>query len=572
MKMAAPRLLNVNVGVLGHVDSGKTSLAKAMSTVSSTAAFDKHPQSKERGITLDLGFSSLLIPTPDNLKEYTKEEQVQLTLVDCPGHASLIKTIIGGAQIIDVMLLVIDVTKGIQTQTAECIVIGEITCERLVIALNKIDLLPPDKRQAKIDKMIQKLKKTFQHTKFTDPPIVPVSAAGCTGDGTPTGVAALLSAISAAVQLKSRNAAGPLVFAVDHCFGIKGQGTIMTGTVLSGSVHVGDEVELPAYKEVRKVKSMQMFRKPVEAAQQGDRLGLCVTQFDPKLMERGVVCSPGAMPPMKLFLASVQRISFYRQAIRSRDKFHISIGHQTVTASILALFSPLDTTRPVSGIDDDDDGFDYDQEFEYNDEWDTSTNRMLCVLELQSEICARPNSLFIGSRLDTDIHANTCRLAFSGRVRRSCTERERDEFLKHTRVCKLKHRHGVVDRMQDERTLVCDGFFKKGATMDAFLGRRVQLSTGEEADITGAFGKSGKFKVAVVGDGLKDTTVARLQAAADRKKARKKAAKGKAPTATVATTRAGGDGGGDGDEDEGPIGVTLTFKRMVFDKEASMVQ
>lgn len=94
------KVLNFNVGVLGHVDSGKTSLSKTLSTVASTAAFDKNPQSRERGITLDLGFSSFLLECPGQLKtseDSAKEtfESLQITLVDCPGHASLLKTIIG---------------------------------------------------------------------------------------------------------------------------------------------------------------------------------------------------------------------------------------------------------------------------------------------------------------------------------------------------------------------------------------------------------------------------------------------------------------------------------------------
>lgn len=106
----AGRRLNVNVGVLGHIDSGKTALARALSTTASTAAFDKQPQSRERGITLDLGFSCFSVPLPARLRsalpapaaapepgpEPEPEPQLQVTLVDCPGHASLIRTIIGG--------------------------------------------------------------------------------------------------------------------------------------------------------------------------------------------------------------------------------------------------------------------------------------------------------------------------------------------------------------------------------------------------------------------------------------------------------------------------------------------
>ncbi len=106
-----PRLLNVNVGILGHIDSGKTSLARALSTTLSTCALDKHPQSAERAITLDLGFSSFQAPLPARLAG-APYDAVQVTLVDCPGHASLIRTIMGGAQIIDMILLVVDVTKG----------------------------------------------------------------------------------------------------------------------------------------------------------------------------------------------------------------------------------------------------------------------------------------------------------------------------------------------------------------------------------------------------------------------------------------------------------------------------
>ena len=166
--------------MLGHIDSGKTSLCKALSTITSTASLDKSPQSKERGITLDLGFSAFVVQVPEWLREKEPEKLdgvdfIQFTLVDCPGHASLMKTVIGGASIIDMMMLVVDCQKLIQTQTFECIVLGEILMDKLIVACNKIDTLKDDPE--KLQKQITTLKATISKTKFgPDTKVVPVSA------------------------------------------------------------------------------------------------------------------------------------------------------------------------------------------------------------------------------------------------------------------------------------------------------------------------------------------------------------------------------------------------------------
>merc|ERR1712070_1078801 len=172
----AGRILNINIGILGHVDSGKTSLVRALSTTLSTNALDKNPQSQERGITLDLGFSSFVRPIPEHLGAAEGFDSMQYTLVDCPGHASLIKTIIGGAQIIDMMILVVDITKGVQTQTAECLVIAETLLDNLIVVLNKVDLIPPDKREERIKKTKANLNKVFCKTRFPDVAMVPMAA------------------------------------------------------------------------------------------------------------------------------------------------------------------------------------------------------------------------------------------------------------------------------------------------------------------------------------------------------------------------------------------------------------
>ncbi|SBT31231.1 selenocysteine-specific elongation factor selB homologue, putative [Plasmodium ovale wallikeri] len=199
-------MINVNIGVLGHVDSGKTSLCRCLSEVLSTCALDKHKQSQERGITIDLGFSSFYIKkknsnldcnrskkyderesndkkksVPNNgelggpfnrtesLSSLTwenepEEETIQVCLVDCPGHHSLLKCIVMGAEITDMIFLVIDINKGIQKQTLECLVLCEIVKSDVIIVLNKIDLIPAREREKKIIIMKRKIEEALSKT------------------------------------------------------------------------------------------------------------------------------------------------------------------------------------------------------------------------------------------------------------------------------------------------------------------------------------------------------------------------------------------------------------------------
>lgn len=348
----AVSVLNINVGILGHVDSGKTSLVRALSTELSTAALDKHPQSQERGITLDLGFSAFTAPLPAHLGPDCGYSALQFTLVDCPGHASLIRTIIGGAQIIDMMILVIDIMKGIQTQTAECLVVGEITTDCMIVVLNKVDLLPLDGRAKRVDAVTSKIRKVFASTRFADAPFVVLSAApggsGKMGAAAPVEdvdaaghkaqsdtVAELVEMMRGSVRLPARDGSGDFLFAVDHCFPIKGQGTVLTGTVLAGSAKLNDSVELPALRQVKKVKSMQMFKKPVALIRQGDRAGICVTGLDASLMSRGLLCAPATVPSVPAALALVKRIRFFKGNGASESKFHVTVGHSTVLATVV---------------------------------------------------------------------------------------------------------------------------------------------------------------------------------------------------------------------------------------------
>ncbi|CAB4054742.1 selB [Lepeophtheirus salmonis] len=391
---------------------GKTSLAKALSTISSTAAFDKNPQSKERGITLDLGFSSFSVPN-HHLNDY---DSLQFTLVDCPGHASLIRTIIGGAQILDLMMLVVDIQKGIQTQTAECLVIGEITCDTLIVVLNKIDTIASEKRSSSIDKMTKRLRLTLQNTKFKDASIVPVSAFPGENEP-PLGISDLIETLKKVSFIPKRDPTGSFLFSVDHCFSIRGQGTVMTGTVLQGTVRLNDNVEISTIKESRKVKGIQMFKKPVEKASQGDRIGICVTQFDAKLLERGIVSTPKTVPIVYAVILQLNKIAYYKSDICTKSKFHFCLGHETVLGRIT-----------VFGNDKEE--FSLDDEFRFMEKYRSPTDeasendnsdglpapsKQYVLCEFERPISIVPGSQVLGTKLDTDIHANMCRLAFHGK-------------------------------------------------------------------------------------------------------------------------------------------------------------
>ncbi|EAW79322.1 eukaryotic elongation factor, selenocysteine-tRNA specific [Homo sapiens] len=593
----AGRRVNVNVGVLGHIDSGKTALARALSTTASTAAFDKQPQSRERGITLDLGFSCFSVPLPARLRSSLPEFQaapeaepepgeplLQVTLVDCPGHASLIRTIIGGAQIIDLMMLVIDVTKGMQTQSAECLVIGQIACQKLVVVLNKIDLLPEGKRQAAIDKMTKKMQKTLENTKFRGAPIIPVAAkpGGPEAPETeaPQGIPELIELLTSQISIPTRDPSGPFLMSVDHCFSIKGQGTVMTGTILSGSISLGDSVEIPALKVVKKVKSMQMFHMPITSAMQGDRLGICVTQFDPKLLERGLVCAPESLHTVHAALISVEKIPYFRGPLQTKAKFHITVGHETVMGRLM-FFSPAPDNFDQEPILD---SFNFSQEYLFqeqylskdltpavtdNDEADKKAGQATeghcprqqwALVEFEKPVTCPRLCLVIGSRLDADIHTNTCRLAFHGILLHGLEDRNyADSFLPRLKVYKLKHKHGLVERAMDDYSVIGRSLFKKETNIQLFVGLKVHLSTGELGIIDSAFGQSGKFKIHIPG-GLSPESKKILTPAL---KKRARAGRGEATRQEESAERS---------EPSQHVVLSLTFKRYVFDTHKRMVQ
>ncbi|BFG06511.1 selenocysteine-specific elongation factor [Drosophila madeirensis] len=486
---------NFNIGLLGHVDSGKTTLARALSSISSTAAFDKNPQSVERGITLDLGFSGLLVEAPDQA-----DDKLQFTFVDCPGHASLIRTIIGGAQIIDLMLLVVDAQKGIQTQTAECLVIGELLRKKLIVVINKIDAFADDQREAKLEKLRARLVKTLAATSFgSEVPMYAVSAL----EG--TNIPELRAGLSDAYFEPQRNASAPLLMYVDHCFGIKGQGTVCTGTLIQGSVQVNDTVELPALGEKRKVKSMQMFRENVTSASMGDRIGLCVTQFNAKLLERGVIAQPGYLKPVFAVSLQLRPIRYYKHDIKSKSKLHISVGHDTVMANV-TLFQDTEVQSPE---------FDISREYEYVEELLAAelpaSDAVFALLQFESPVLTTLGTTVIASKLDMDAHSNSCRLAFWGNISwQTQNSSYAQEVLPKLRVFKRKQKLASIQRVVSANEVIVQNLFKKEANRDMYVGKWIELSTGERGCIERTFGQSSKVCI-VFRDALSDSTIEKVR-------------------------------------------------------------
>eukprot|EP01084_Bolivina_argentea_P263257 445498_1 len=377
--------LNINIGILGHVDSGKTSIARALSTHFSTASIDKSPQEKERGITIELGFSCFSIPLNKLPQKIMKEisnnydnniRELQFTLVDCPGHASLIRTIIGGAQIIDFMLLIIDINKGIQTQTAECLVLGEILTKKtqIIVVLNKMDIfyksiLKKNKNkkpksndniiQQKLDKKINSIRKVFKQTKFGKKIEIICITANRDGNNAPgqneyfdnniaeihkksENIQILIDKILDIITIPNRNKQSKLPFlaAVDHCFSIKGQGTILTCTILQGSLSLHQMIEIPNFKEQRKIRSIECYKNNVLSAIAGDRISVSIAQFSSKKLNRGLICAPNTVPMIYRAIARCDRIRYFKETIKSRSKFHITIGHSTTIAQIQCFRKP----------------------------------------------------------------------------------------------------------------------------------------------------------------------------------------------------------------------------------------
>ena len=534
------KILNINVGILGHVDSGKTSLSKIISSISSTASFDKNPQSKERGITLDLGFSALYIQTPKILKEkfssnkkIVQSEYIQITLVDCPGHASLIRTVISGASIIDTVILVIDSVKGIQIQTVECIALSEILCQKITIALSKIDLLK--NKEDDISKKTEKLKQIFAKTKFgNDISIIPTTTIEQDKNNIENMIKLLIKSVIECIEFNNiedneiNNKNDSLIAYIDHCFKIKNKGTVATGTIMKGNIKINDEIYFPELSNKYMIKEIQIFRKSVKSATKGDRVGLLIKNLDNQKVERTIITSVGSKEVNYLEggVLLLKKVNLYKDKLKSNNKYYLMIGNQGISAKCLFFNYLSDNKKEELFIKYDIDNIKkteicdknifYNKEFQYLEEIDISENNeyYFAYVKFDKKIIVPNKMIFLGTNIDIDISENKKdRLAFYGKI--IFSNNDINEVIKDLKIIKNKMKEGRIIRVipEDKKICIVRGFIKKEnmGNINNLIGKEIfgKIENEEKEEnkieddknnkiigkILSSFGQVGKLKV-----------------------------------------------------------------------------
>jgi elongation factor Tu len=300
---------HVNIGTIGHVDHGKTTLTAAITKIlaaKGTASFvafdqiDKAPEERERGITIATAHV-----------EYSTEKR-HYAHVDCPGHADYVKNMITGAAQMDGAILVVAATDGPMPQTREHILLArQVGVPYIVVALNKVDAADPDLLEL-VEMEIRELLSSYQFP-GDDIPIIRISALKALESGDPNSewgqkIIELMDAVDSYIPLPERAIDKPFLMPVEDIFSISGRGTVVTGRIERGIIKVGEEVEIVGLRETQKkvVTGVEMFRKLLDQGMAGDNVGLLLRGIERKDVERGQVCAkPGSITPHTKFTASV---------------------------------------------------------------------------------------------------------------------------------------------------------------------------------------------------------------------------------------------------------------------------
>jgi elongation factor Tu len=299
---------HVNIGTIGHVDHGKTTLTAAITTVlakkglselRSFDSIDNAPEEKERGITINTAHV-----------EYQTASR-HYAHVDCPGHADYVKNMVTGAAQMDGAIIVVAATDGPMPQTREHILLArQVNVPRLVVFMNKCDMVD-DPEMLELVEMEMRELLSFYDFDGDNTPFIKGSALGAL-NGVPEWedkIMELMDAVDTWIELPKRDVDKPFLMPIEDVFSITGRGTVATGRVETGIVHVGDPVEiigLGAEKLTSTITGVEMFRKLLDQGEAGDNVGLLLRGIDKDQIKRGmVICKPGSVTPHSEFKASV---------------------------------------------------------------------------------------------------------------------------------------------------------------------------------------------------------------------------------------------------------------------------
>ena len=295
---------HVNIGTIGHVDHGKTTLTAAITQTLSkeglaqAMAFDQidnSPEERQRGVTINIS----------HVEYETKNRHY--AHIDAPGHADYIKNMITGAAQMDGAILVIAATDGPMPQTKEHLLLAkQVNVPKLVVALNKVDAVSDPELLDLVEMEIKELLVKYEYEE--DTPIVRVSALkALEGDAdAQEGIKKLMEAVDTWIPTPERELDKPFLMPVEDVFSIKGRGTVVTGRIERGQIKIGDEVEIVGIRDTKKtvVTGIEMFHKQLEAGQAGDNAGVLLRGVEKDDIERGqVLAKPGSVTPHAEFEA-----------------------------------------------------------------------------------------------------------------------------------------------------------------------------------------------------------------------------------------------------------------------------
>jgi len=295
---------HVNIGTIGHVDHGKTTLTAAITTTLAAQGLaealpfdqiDKSPEERERGVTINISH----VPYETKKRHYAH--------IDCPGHRDYIKNMITGAAQMDGGILVVAATDGPMPQTKEHLLLAhQVNVPRLVVALNKCDAVTDPELLELVEMEIKELLKKYKFEE--DTPIVRVSALkALEGDKeAQEGIMKLMDTIDEWIPDPVRDLDKPFLMPVEDVFSIKGRGTVVTGRIETGIVKIGDEIEIVGIKDTTKsvVTGVEMFHQQLEQGQAGDNVGLLLRGIEKDDVQRGqVLAKPGSITPHTKFEA-----------------------------------------------------------------------------------------------------------------------------------------------------------------------------------------------------------------------------------------------------------------------------